>query len=78
MTEIDAIADRVRLLHMKDRAPGAEPHDAPPGDGDLPFPALVAAARKAGVEWYIVEQDAPRDPLDDIVRARRYLETLAG
>src|SRR5215204_4755184 len=29
--EIQATADRVRLLHMKDRAPGPEPHDAAPG-----------------------------------------------
>jgi sugar phosphate isomerase/epimerase len=61
---------------MKDRAGGAESHDAPPGAGDLPFPAIVTAARAAGVEWYIVEQDEPRDPLADIARARRYLETL--
>jgi sugar phosphate isomerase/epimerase len=77
VAEIAATADRVRLLHMKDRAGGTEPHDAPPGEGDLPFPAIVSAARAAGVEWYIVEQDEPRDALDDVARARGYLETLA-
>ena len=76
--EIEAVSDRVRLLHMKDRAPGPEPRDAPPGDGDLPFPAIVTAGRAAGIEWYVVEQDDPKDALDDILRARRYLETLAG
>jgi sugar phosphate isomerase/epimerase len=74
--EIRATADRVRLLHMKDRTPGHEPHDAPPGEGDLPFPAIVTGAREAGVEWYIVEQDEPQDAIADIGRARRYLETL--
>ena len=69
VAEIGAAAGRVRLLHMKDRAAGPEPHDAPAGEGSLPFPAIVEAGRTAGVEWYIVEQDEPRDPLDDIASA---------
>jgi sugar phosphate isomerase/epimerase len=76
--EIRATADRVRLLHMKDRAPGAEPHDAPAGEGILPFPAIVEAARAAGVEWYIAEQDEPREPLEDIASAFSYLGSLAS
>ncbi|HEX3427968.1 MAG TPA: sugar phosphate isomerase/epimerase [Candidatus Limnocylindrales bacterium] len=78
VAEIRAIADRVRLLHMKDRAAGAEAHDAPPGEGTLPFPSIVDAARDAGVEWYVVEQDEPEEPLADIARGLAYLETLAG
>jgi sugar phosphate isomerase/epimerase len=77
VAEIRATADRVRLLHMKDRAPGLEPRDAPAGEGTLPFPEIIAAARSAGVEWYIVEQDEPRDPLVDVTSAFRYLESLA-
>jgi sugar phosphate isomerase/epimerase len=77
VAEIRAAADRVRLLHMKDRAPGPEPRDAPAGEGTLPFPEIVEAARAAGVEWYIAEQDEPREPLEDIARAFRYLESLA-
>jgi sugar phosphate isomerase/epimerase len=76
-TEIRAAADRVRLLHMKDLAPGPEPHDAPAGEGNLAFPAIVEAARAAGVEWYIAEQDEPHEPLEDIATAFRYLEALA-
>lgn len=78
VAEIRATADRVRLLHMKDRAPGPEPHDAPAGEGNLPFPEIIEAARATGVEWYIVEQDEPREPLDDITSAYRFLESLAG
>ena len=78
MTEIRATADRVRLLHMKDRAAGPEPRDAPAGEGILRFPAIVEAARAAGVEWYIVEQDEPGDALVDISRAYRYLHGLAS
>ena len=77
MAEIGAIADRVRLLHMKDRAAGPTPHDAPVGEGTLPFPAIVEAARAAGVDWYIVEQDEPADPLANIATSLRYLESLA-
>lgn len=77
VAEIRATADRVRLLHMKDLAPGPEPHDAPAGEGILPLPAIVEAARSAGVEWYVVEQDVPRAPLDDIARSLHYLESLA-
>ena len=73
-----AHSDRVRLLHMKDRAPGPDARDAPAGEGTLPFPDIVDAARASGGEWYIVERDDPREPLADIARARRYLESLAG
>jgi sugar phosphate isomerase/epimerase len=77
VAEIGATSDRVRLLHMKDRSAGPEPHDVPPGQGILPFPEILEAARGAGVEWYIVEQDEPREPLDDIRTAWRYLDSLA-
>lgn len=75
--EIRATTGRVRLLHMKDRTAGLEPHDAPAGEGTLPFPEIIRAGRGAGVEWYIVEQDEPRDPLADVASALRYLESLA-
>ena len=69
---------RIRLLHMKDRAAGPDPRDAPAGDGVLDFPGIVAAAREAGVEWYVAEQDEPRDALADISRAYAYLHELAS
>jgi sugar phosphate isomerase/epimerase len=77
VAEISATAGRVRLLHMKDRSPGPEPHDAPAGEGILPFPEIVVEARAAGVEWYIVEQDEPSDPIADVTRAFQYLTSLA-
>ena len=78
VTEIEANANRVRLLHMKDRATGSAPHDAPVGEGTLPFPGIVEAADAAGVDWYVVEQDEPAEPLANIATSLRYLETLAG
>jgi len=68
---------RVRLLHMKDRAAGEEPRDAPAGAGTLDMAAIVRGGRDAGVEWYIAEQDEPSDALNDIATARRNLEALA-
>jgi sugar phosphate isomerase/epimerase len=63
---------------LKDRAAGPEPHDAPAGEGILDFPAIVRAARSVGVEWYIAEQDEPRDELKDILSAHGYLVSLAA
>jgi sugar phosphate isomerase/epimerase len=77
VAEIRANVDRVRLLHMKDRAPGTEPHDVPVGEGILPFPEIIPEADAAGVEWYVVEQDEPGEPLEEITRSLRYLESLA-
>jgi sugar phosphate isomerase/epimerase len=78
VTEIRANADRVRLLHMKDRLGGSEPHDAPAGQGTLAFPEIVEAGRAVGVDWYIAEQDDPHDAVADIATAARYLESLAS
>ena len=77
VTEIRVNADRVRLLHMKDREAPPERRDAPAGEGTLPFEAIVEAGRAAGVEWYVVEQDVPRDPLVDIASAHTFLLSLA-
>ncbi len=75
--EIGRVGDRVRSIHMKDLALEPEPHDAPAGEGVLAFPAIVAAGRAAGVDWYIAEQDDAVDPLRDAATAFRYLESLA-
>jgi sugar phosphate isomerase/epimerase len=77
VAEIRAKSGRVRMLHMKDRAAGAEPHDAPAGAGTLPFEEIVEAGRAAGVEWYVVEQDEPADALFDVATSYRYLASLA-
>ena len=77
VAEIRANPERIRLLHMKDLRAGAEPHDAPAGDGILPFPDIVEAARSTGVDWFVIEQDEPDDVLGDIKRALTYLDGLA-
>ncbi len=71
-------AGRVPLLHCKDRAPGEERRDAPVGEGTIDWPPLLKAAREAGTQWFIIEQDDPRDPLADVERSLRHLERLLG
>jgi sugar phosphate isomerase/epimerase len=66
--------DRIRLLHVKDIAADEDPPDVPVGRGTLDWGAILPAGEAAGVRWFIVEQDNPRDPLDDIAQSARYLQ----
>ena len=78
VTVLRSVAGRLRLLHMKDRAPGTAIHDAPVGAGILDVPGIVEAGRSANVDWYVVEQDEPGDAIADITASAAYLESLAG
>ena len=77
---IDRFAGRAPLLHMKDLAAGGSNDDAVIGEGTMPWPAIVEASRRAGTEWYIVEQDnpSPADPLADVERSLHNLKRLLG
>ncbi len=66
--------DRIALLHVKDIAADQDPQDVPVGRGTLDWAAILAAGQAADVRWFVVEQDNPRDPLDDITQSLRYLE----
>ena len=75
---IRTAGERVRLLHMKDVAADPERGDVAPGDGTLPWRDIVAAASTLGVEWYVVEEDNPKDAIAEITRGRDYLRGLTG
>jgi sugar phosphate isomerase/epimerase len=66
--------DRIALLHVKDIARDQEPQDVPVGRGSLDWGAILAAGKAADVRWFVVEQDHPGDPLDDVRQSLRYLE----
>ncbi len=71
-------AGRLPLLHLKDYAVSAEnqPYFAEIGQGNLEFPAIIAAAEKGGCEWFIVEQDTtPGDPFDSLKISFDYIKT---
>jgi sugar phosphate isomerase/epimerase len=67
---------RLPLLHLKDYTvkPDGQPTFASIGAGNLNWPAIIAAARASGCEWYIVEQDTtPGDPFDAVRDSFNYI-----
>jgi len=62
---IERYAGRINILHCKDMAADAERSFTEVGRGILDWQAIDEAARRAGVEWYCVEQDVcPADPFE--------------
>ena len=62
---LDAHADRVPLVHLKDVAldpdAGRGGRSVDLGDGDVDLDACVEAARRADAEWAVFEHDDPDD-----------------
>lgn len=79
---IRKLAGRMPLCHFKDFAiVGGEPIFCEVGEGNLDWPAIIAACEKAGVRWYVVEQDSPiegRDIFESVEISYRNLKKLAG
>lgn len=47
------------------------------GEGNLNWPAILAAAKDAGTKWYIVEQDTcRRDPFESVAISLRNLQAM--
>lgn len=69
-------ADRIRLVHLKDASRDDLRKDVPFGEGVLDWGAILSASDRAGVEYYITEQDNPNptDPVGDVVTAYRNAE----
>lgn len=64
---IDQVTGRIPCVHLKDLAMKSDRTQmmAEVGQGNLNWTAILAACRRAGVKWYIIEQDVcPRDPFD--------------
>jgi sugar phosphate isomerase/epimerase len=61
---------RQPILHLKDMVygPDGKVRFAEIGEGNLNWPAILQAARHAGVQWYCIEQDEcyERDPFDSL------------
>jgi sugar phosphate isomerase/epimerase len=72
------VADRISLVHLKDMAPDDTRSDLPVGEGTLPWATLLEAADAAGVQWFIAEQDNPRDALEDVRTSLEHLHELAS
>jgi len=68
---------RLPLLHLKDYGCAADgrPYFAEIGQGNLPWPKIIAAAERSGCEWFIVEQDVcPGDPFESLRISFRFLQ----
>lgn len=73
----EKLLGRMPLIHLKDFMVNSENHSVfcEVGAGNLDFPAIIAAADKAGCQWFIVEQDTtPGDPVESLGQSLRYLE----
>jgi len=80
---IEKYPGRFRLLHLKDMKKGTPvglltgssdvSNDVALGTGIIDLRALLTAARKAGVAWYIIEDESPAC-LDQIPKSLQYLE----
>lgn len=68
---------RVFAVHAKDNAPKGQAESeggfAAVGQGVLDWGRILPAASAAGVRWYIVEHDQPRDPARIIQTGADYL-----
>lgn len=75
---IEKYAGRIDVVHLKDMAIFDDKQAmAEIGEGNLDWPGILAACRKAGVKWYAVEQDVcRRSPLESLEISYKYLEKL--
>ncbi len=75
---IRRLKGRIPLVHLKDMAiRGREQLMAEVGEGNLNWPAILAACREAGVVWYLVEQDiCQRDPFESLAISLRNLKAM--
>lgn len=68
---------RLFAVHAKDNAPKGQAEDeggfAAIGQGVLDWNAILPAAAGAGMQWYIIEHDQPRDPATVIKTGADYL-----
>jgi sugar phosphate isomerase/epimerase len=75
---INANPGRIRVLHMKDWAPGSAKDEKGYrvlyGEGVCPWKEIIAAAQATGgVEYYLIEQEGSRFP--EFETASRCLDT---
>lgn len=72
----EKLAGRMPVIHLKDYGINAknEPQYCEIGAGNLDMHKIVAAAERAGCQWFIVEQDiCPGDPVQSLAQSYRYL-----
>ncbi len=74
---IEKLAGRIDILHLKDMTikPDRTPIMCEIGEGNMDFHKIIAAAEKAGVKYYVVEQDiCPGDSFDSVRQSAEYIK----
>ena len=81
---IEKHGSRFKLMHVKDlrkgaaiNSTGAAPDEdsVAVGEGQINWPAVLKAARTAGMEYYFIEDEA-KNAVDQIPQSLRYLESI--
>ena len=72
---IEKLAGRIDILHLKEMGRNQNgPFITEIGNGNIWWEGVLETAEKAGVRYYVVEQDSwPGDPFDSIRQSSEYL-----
>jgi sugar phosphate isomerase/epimerase len=81
---LEKYGKRFELMHVKDMKKGVKGdlsgqsdvnNDVVVGTGQMDWPAILKAAKRAGVKWYFLEDESPA-AAEDIPQSLRYLEQV--
>ena len=81
---LEKYGSRFELMHLKDMKKGVKgdlsghspvTNDVVLGTGQMALPAILSAAKRAGVKWYFVEDESPT-AAEQIPQSLRYLEQV--
>jgi sugar phosphate isomerase/epimerase len=65
---------RFKLFHVKDITADKKPCVV--GEGTIDFVPIFAASKKAGTEFFIIEQDGAPDPFNNIAASAKFVKSL--
>ncbi len=73
---IEKLAGRIDILHLKEMGRNQNgPFITEIGNGNIWWEGVLETAEKAGVKYYVVEQDTwPGDPFDSIAQSAAYMK----
>jgi sugar phosphate isomerase/epimerase len=81
---LERYGSRFELMHLKDMKKGTKgdltghsdvTNDVTLGTGQIDLPAILKAAKRAGVKWYFIEDESPT-AAQQIPQSLRYLEEV--
>ena len=82
---LDKYKGRWELMHLKDMRKGLKTgeltgktdvtNDVALGTGQMGWPAILKAAKKAGIKWYFIEDESPT-AAEQVPQSLQFLETV--